>query len=313
MKKGSSIANDNEGHISIITDGVYLRTETKKVITSGVKKGTNRIASKTIYEDMNYANNKLFRIKVTPVDIQKDAYVDFYADDDDWYYSSVSNVHCGRIAVINTSKVGKRLTENIESLPKAKQEQKLPKTHTYNFPAESFAVANKYQDPQGMCFAISMARVGKAFNDLGIGNAIKVATSGDDYLYSGTVVKNIPDNYFGYGVGGALAKNGYAELLKPEEIWLGKMEEGAMIQYWNNPNNRNWATLREAIKYSIGKKREDWHSDYGAGHSVIFKRYIFDDNDNIIALWCYDYSGTQRRFERTDAKIFLGANLKDKK
>ncbi len=48
-------------------------------------------------------------------------------------------------------------------------------------------------------------------------------------------------------------------------------------------------------------------------HKLFFKRYIFDDNDNIIALWCYDYSGTQRRFERTDAKIFLGANLKDKK
>ena len=41
-----------------------------------------------------------------------------------------------------------------------------------------------------------------------------------------------------YQVGGALAKNGYADLLLHDDVWGGKLEEGAMIQYWNNPIKR---------------------------------------------------------------------------
>lgn len=55
--------------------------------------------------------------------------------------------------------------------------------------------------------------------------------------------------------------------------------------------------------------------NFHAGHSVIFKSYYFDSDDNIIGLWCYDYSGTGRTYAK-DAechRIFLGANLKDKK
>ncbi|MCP1300355.1 hypothetical protein NK356_14345 [Chryseobacterium sp. S0630] len=238
--------------------------------------------------------------------------VEFFADDNDWYFNGgISNVFCGVIKY--GSKVGRKLTKNIENLPTAKPTEKLPKTHTYNFPLESFAVANKYKDPQGMCFAISMARVGKAFQDFKINDAISVTAKGDDYTYSGTMLKNIPDKYFGYGVGGTLSKNGYADLLTNVDIWKGKLEEGAMIQYWNNPNNKDWPRIKEAIKNSIGKNRENWDTDFGAGHSVIFKSYIYGENNKIIALWCYDYSGTQRRFEKSDTKIFLGGNLKDEK
>lgn len=313
MTKGSQKSKDEEGDITIVSDGVNLISDTGKNITSGINQKTGKRASSVIYEDMNYANNRYFRIKVTPERIQKDAYIDFYANDDDWLNFSVSNTHCGRIAISNTSKIGKQLTKNIESLPKANDSEKLSKDYTYNFPQKSFEVANKYQNPGGMCFAISMTRVAKAFSDIGISNAIKIATSGDDYIYSGTISSNILDKYLGYGVGGALAKNGYAELVTTEEIWSGKLEEGAMLQYWNDPDKKGWTEIKKAIKDTLnGIDNSNFHK----GHSVIFKGYIFDDNDDIVALWCYDYSGTQRRFEKDDDeyhRIFLGANLKDKK
>ena len=211
--------------------------------------------------------------------------------------------------------ISKKLTKNIEGLPIANNSQKLSNEFTFDHPEKSFEVANKYQNPSGMCYAVTMARVAKAFTDMNFYNVLKVAAYGDDYIYSGTISKNIPDKYFGYGVGGALEKKGYADLITTQEIWDGKLEEGAILQYWNNPNKRDWKSLKEAIKLSIGKKREDWPSDFRGGHSVIFKEYILDDRDNVVALWCYDYSGIQKRFEKDDEsahKIFLGANLRDK-
>ncbi|HEX8575866.1 MAG TPA: hypothetical protein VF677_06190, partial [Flavobacterium sp.] len=143
-------------------------------------------------------------------------------------------------------------------------------------------------------------------------DAITVTTKGDDYVYSGTVSKNIPDLYFGYGVGGTLAKNGYAELLIHEEVWGGKLEEGAMLQYWGNYNNRNWQTLKSAIKSSIGANQ---HQDFSGGHSIIFKSYKYDTNGDISGIKYYDYSGIHKEFSLIDkqAKIILGANLKDYK
>lgn len=307
VRQGNPKANDKEGTVTVVSRGVMYNDKDNKY-----DKGDLR--SSSIIKDVKY--NSSFTIQVSPQMIQKGAYIDFFANDDDWMFYSVSNVHCGRVAISNTSKIGKQLTENIEKSKVATESQKLSDNYTYNNPEKSFQVANMYQNPKGMCFAISMARVSKAFLNVGISNAIKVATSGDDYIYSGTVTNNIPDKYFGYGVGGALTKNGYADLVTTEEIWQGKLEEGAMLQYWNNPNKKDWKNLKEAIKFSIGKSKQNWHPDFAAGHSVIFKGYIFDDKDNIVALWCYDYSGTQRRFEKDDIdhpKLFLGANLKDKK
>lgn len=307
VRQGNSKANDKEGTVTVVSNGVMFNDKDNKY-----DKGDLR--SSSIIKDVKYNNS--FTIQVSPQMIQKGAYIDFFANDDDWLFYSVSNVHCGRVAISNTSKVGKKLTENIENSKVANEYQMLPKIYTESHPEKSFEVANKYKNPKGMCFAISMARVSKAFTDIGISNAIKIATSGDDYIYSGTVSTNIPDKYFGYGVGGALAKNGYADLVTTQEIWEGRLEEGAMLQYWNNPNKKDWKNLKEAVKFSIGKPIQNWHPDFAAGHSVIFKGYIFDDKDNIVALWCYDYSGTQRRFEKDDIdypKLFLGANLKDKK
>jgi hypothetical protein len=302
--KGNANANDSKGELTIISNGVIFSN--KNNVSEEII-----LASNSIIKDVKYNSN--IKIKVNPLLIEKNAYIDFYANDNDWFFYSVSNVHCGRISISNTSKIGRKITENIESLPLANNLQKLTSNDTYYNPEKSFGVANKYQNPGGMCFAITMARIGKAYTDLNIYNAIKLLTSGDDYIFSGTISNNIPEKYFGYGVGGALAKNGYADLVNTSEIWEGKLEEGAMLQFWNDPDKVGWTEIKKAIKDTLnGITNTNFHK----GHSIIFKGYIFGENDAIVAVWCYDYSGIQRRFEKDDDeahKIFLGANLRDKK
>lgn len=322
MEKGSSKANDKEGNIRIITDGVLLTSNTNKTINHYENKKSKRILSKTEYTDMEYDVNKLFRIKVTPSEIQKDAYIDFFADDDDLFYSSVSNVHCGRIAIVNTSKVGKRLIENIEALPIANESQRLPSgyEYTYGHPEASFDIANKYQNCLGMCFAITMARVKKAFQDQLSIDLITLDRKHQDYITSGTISLNIPEKYFGYGVGGLLASKGYADLITNKEVWEGKLEEGAILQYWTNKQHVSWNILKEGVKDSIRKIQ---NVNFGYGHSVIFKSYLFDEKDVIYGIRYYDYHGTDegQTFLLTDEngldgnvpKLFFGANLKDKK
>src|SRR5690606_11173132 len=143
------------------------------------------------------------------------------------------------------SKVGLRLTSNIESLPKAPTGYVDPPT--YSDPEASFKVANKYQNCGGMCFAVSMARVKQAYLDEFNVDVIDLNVLGQDYFYSGTVINNIPDNIFGYGVGAALYAKGYAELVDHDGVWNGDLKEGAMIQYW-------WGDDFSVIKARIIKR-----------------------------------------------------------
>jgi len=305
VRQGNSKANDKKGTITIISKGVIFNDSDNSQYDS------SELSKNVMIKEIKY--NSSFTIKINPFMIAKGAYIDFFANDDDWLFYSVSNVHCGRIAVTNTSNIGKRLTENIQNSPTATTSQILPSDpYEKNFPKKSFEMANKYKNPGGMCFAITMSRVSKAFKDLKISDAIKVDISVDDYIYSGTISSNIPDKYLGYGVGGAVAKNGYADLISEDEVWSGRLEEGALIQYWNDPDKKGWNEIKKSIKDKLnGINNPNFH----AGHSVIFKSYYFDKEDNIIGLWCYDYSGTGRTYAK-DAeyhRIFLGANLKDKK
>ncbi|MCD9856797.1 hypothetical protein LUD75_18885 [Epilithonimonas sp. JDS] len=117
-----------------------------------------------------------------------------------------------------------------------------------------------------------MKRVEKAyFDEWNITDAIIVSTKHEDYRFSGTIISTIEDKYFGYGVGGALSKNGYAILVTPNGIWEGKLEEGAMIQYWNDYNEIGWKLLKEEIKNALCGKNAP---NFNGGHSVIFKSYI---------------------------------------
>jgi hypothetical protein len=290
--KGNKQANDEDGIIKIVSDGIEVLT----------KKSIDVELDETI------------AIKVSSKNLKQNAKIDFYASDKPGFmeFTGLQNIFCGKITfVAGSSKVGLKLIKNIEELPEANDSQILPyPEYTYNHPEMSFEVANKFQNPGGMCYAISMARVAKAYNDILRFSPIKVEKSGQDYLYSGTVVSNIPDNYFGFGVGGALAARGYADLIDHKDVIKGYLNEGAMIQYWGNPKNVTWEKLLNAVKNKINKIEDN---NWGGGHSVIFKSYSFDANGNIDGLNCYDYSGINRNFKINENKIFNGANLRDTK
>lgn len=239
----------------------------------------------------------------------------FYADDNDWYFDGdVKNVYCGAVK-LKGSKVGRRLTKNIEKLGKIPIGYISPPL--FENPQLSFNVANKYQNCLGMCFAVSMKRVEKAYLDQwNISDAITVSTEDEDYRISGTITSSIDDRYFGYGVGGTLAKNGYADLVSNEDIWNGKLEEGAHLQYWANKNHQDWNELKKAIKDNLNGIK---NNDFSYGHSVIFKSYIYGREGEIIGMNYYDYHGIENEpFLKSDEytlpnvpKIFMGANLKD--
>ena len=289
VSKGNKNANDDDGIINIVSEGIEVLT----------KKSINIELDETI------------AIKVSSRNLKQNAKIEFFASDDGGFFDSkgLQNIFCGSFKFITgSSKVGLKLTQNIEQLPLVNSDYVSPPT--YSEPKKSFEVANKYQDCGGMCFAVSMARVAKAYEDILRVSPIKVETNGQDYLYSGTVVTNIPDKFFGYGVGGALAARGYADLVDHNDVIKGFLNEGAMLQYWGNPNNVSWEKLKKAIKDSISKKS---NSDWGGGHSVIFKSYSFDANGNIAGLNCYDYTGINRNFKINESKIFKGANLRDTK
>ncbi|MBV6881762.1 hypothetical protein NG800_018495 [Epilithonimonas ginsengisoli] len=294
-EKGSSNANDSDGGNLKIW---YFSDE-----------GKGNSSDYKIIEDIKYGDTFF-----VDWDKRKNIFqLQFYADDNDWYFDGeVKNVYCGAIK-LKGSKVGKRLTSNIEESLVASISQQLPGTHTSNFPEESFKVANLYQNPHGMCFAITMKRVEKAyFDEWNITDAIIVNTKHEDYRFSGTIIPTIEDKYFGYGVGGALSKNGYGNLVPPKDIWEGKLEEGAMIQYWNDYNEIGWTLLKEEIKNALRGKNAP---NFDGGHSVIFKSYIYDNSGNIIGIKYYDYAGIHREFSLGDKakKIMMGTNLKDKK
>ncbi|WP_396193366.1 hypothetical protein [Flavobacterium sp.] len=289
VSKGNKNANDDDGIINIVSEGIEVLT----------KKSINIELDETI------------AIKVSSRNLKQNAKIEFFASDDGGFFDSkgLQNIFCGSFKFIaGSSKVGLKLTQNIEQLPLVNSDYVSPPT--YSEPKKSFEVANKYQDCGGMCFAVSMARVAKAYKDILRVSPIKVETSGQDYLYSGTVVTNIPDKFFGYGVGGALAARGYADLVDHNDIIKGFLNEGAMIQYWGNPNNVTWEKLKMAIKNQINKIEDN---NWGGGHSVIFKSYSFDANGSIDGLNCYDYSGINRNFKIYENKIFKGANLRDTK
>ncbi len=289
VSKGNKNANDNDGIINIVSEGIEVQTK----------------------QSINIELDETIAIKVSNRNLKQNAKIDFFASDDGGFFDrkGLQNIFCGRFMFITgSSNVGLKLTQNIEKLPLVNSDYVSPPT--YSEPKKSFEVANKYQDCGGMCFAVSMARVAKAYKDILRVSPIKVETSGQDYLYSGTVVTNIPDKFFGYGVGGALAARGYADLVDHNDIIKGFLNEGGMIQYWGNPNNVTWEKLKKAIKNQINKIEDN---NWGGGHSVIFKSYSFDANGSIDGLNCYDYSGINRNFKINENKIFKGANLRDTK
>ncbi len=162
--------------------------------------------------------------------------------------------------------------------------------------AQSQEDAIMYKDSEGVCFACSQGRINKAYQDLfGISPLdLTVSVRNIDYRISATTTTN--GTYAGYGVGGALANKGYGELVGNSGVWRGDLQEGTALQYWNG-----YTTLQAA-------KRDNFHK---GGHSIIFKRYEYNTNGDIIGLYYIDYLGRESNIGINDDVIIFGANLKN--
>jgi len=77
IKKGNKDANDNRGCIKAIGNGIEIISQ---------KEFTIKYDQKIL-------------LKLSRKDIKKEAYIDFYANDNDWKYYTVSDVHCGRVMI----------------------------------------------------------------------------------------------------------------------------------------------------------------------------------------------------------------------
>lgn len=87
-------------------------------------------------------------------------------------------------------------------------------------------------------------------------------------------------------------------LVDSKGVWEGKLQTGALMQYWVYPS------FDEAAKdnFAIG------------GHSIIFDSYIFDEAKNIKGFKYHDYRGLDGEIMKNgnEGKVtFVGANIKD--
>lgn len=89
VKKGNSKANDPKGTITI-------KSSTLKILKTGSNNINNAKHELTLKQ--NYGST--FAIGVSAKNVKPDVshLIDFYASDDDYYFYSVENVHCGRIS-----------------------------------------------------------------------------------------------------------------------------------------------------------------------------------------------------------------------
>lgn len=311
IEQGNKIAEKEEESIECVSNQVKM----VNVIHNGqitkcseyVDSSSNFILDKVKYGDT-------FEIEIEPYELYENSYNDAYILLR--YYTDTSTADCGKVRFTNTSKVGKRLVTNIEGLPLAPPSYIKPPLWTD--PQKSFNVANDYKNCQGMCFAVTMARVNKAYEDVSGDKPLELSNVKNmDYYISGTTAPSIPDTYLGYGVGGALANKGKGTLLTEDAVWEGKLEEGAILQYWNNPDGLTWVKMKAEIKKYTQNKVS---VGYYGGHSIIFKTYQYDDLGNVTGFKYYDYGGTNRSaisfkdniFQRgTGRVIVLGVNLID--
>lgn len=77
VKQGNKAAQDKKGDIHAVGHGVTIISEAELNVKYGYK----------------------ILLKLSPENITPGAYIDFYANDDDLFYYSVQNVHCGRVQI----------------------------------------------------------------------------------------------------------------------------------------------------------------------------------------------------------------------
>lgn len=162
---------------------------------------------------------------------------------------------------------------------------------------KTFEVATKYGNCDGNCYAVTMARVNKAYQNLGVKPPLDLNLDGVDYAISsmGGNISLIPDKYWGYGVVGALVRKGYGTLIKDEDIRQGLLSPGAIVQVWDCNKANTFERVIEWIKNLTPEQQKDTRNYPYSGHSFVFRDYVYDDEQKkIIAMRFDDYRGMDR-------------------
>ncbi len=109
--------------------------------------------------------------------------------------------------------------------------------------------------------------------------------------------KKIAAKYRGKGAPGAMAYIGYGKLV--DDIWRGKLLEGAVLQIWEN----------QEVFNSVFNGIDDYHI---FGHSAIFVGYQKSSVGKIIGITIADQRGLQSISKDGNEKLIIfGANLLD--
>ena len=196
--------------------------------------------------------------------------------------------------------IGKQLTSNIESSPVLPEGvEHLP---YYTQEKETVETANTYQNPGGTCYLNCLVRYFKAagievkpFSEMKRGD-INIAQS-----------SNKNDKYLGYGSGSLLIHRGTGTPVTDEEVWQGKLQEGALLQWWKNPNGGGAG--KPSNELILNGLRKGLLID---GHSVIFKEYLYL-NGKIDGFIFYDAKSIEHTLRDShgekDNKRIYGTNI----
>lgn len=194
------------------------------------------------------------------------------------------------------TQVGAQLISNIDGLPPKPDNVSTPMWNTSD-PKEialSQRQANMYNDCWGVCYAVTASRINNAYKDVSGSGVLDLTVSSSNMDNKISATAGRTEAYMGYGVGGALARKGYGELMNNDDVWGGKLQTGAALQIWHSNDMK---TL-----FSDG------------GHSLIFRNYVFDANGAIEGIEITDNSGYSEYYSKSGCvyETILGANLLDK-
>ncbi len=182
--------------------------------------------------------------------------------------------------VTHASRVGIQLFENMNMLPpKPSDAPTMPYVGTTNeetidLVKKTYEAANLYADCYGVCYATTATRVNKAYKTESGYNVFNLNPSSknpDFTLMSTGAVSNGAEDFYGYGVGGALLRHGLGTAVDDVGVWGGKLQEGALLQVWHSTDPNNL--------YVNG------------GHSQIFRKYTYGATGRISGLVVFDNSG----------------------
>lgn len=246
--KGNQNANDNEGNITIKAKGVEIISEKKSV-----RKLKNKDYDFSMkLNEVQY--NWIIKIKLLERTLEKDAYIDFFANDDDLFFKSVSNVHCGRVKISQ----GKKCTCKISRPAKSfKQLINLVKQ------SEEVLIENGYSDIEDRISIIRGIYYGTEWS-LDYNNEQSKVRNNVFNIYTGSSV--VADARRELKCASKCKGKLFDSLYNSFEVFEGRykaVDFGHLII--GIDSRRSWAAINVSLNGGTGLENNTWVGDLGGG------------------------------------------------